>query len=1223
MEKKNIKLSGNFKMNELMLKGVITPNCSVASVIRTKGARLQIELDTELDNPQKIMLGFYNEGLQNCYDVCEGYIISKNVIAFNFDEKFVHILSAAGISYYRMCVAVEYENEFSCFCIQSKNYVPTPNAVDYRGALCVSQENNKTLAAYFSQGGRLSAKVVDSKKFFGEFYCTEISALKKQESGIELELTCKSLDDQIAEPYLVSFDGRTVIPLKVLSIDSNKLAAVLDFEDMAGRDFTKYILKIKISGVPVDTRWSKGVQIEGCSLYEPISFSVNGEQHSISCGAAAKTFEFDYIEKYYSAVFSVIIAVYNTELFVAEAIESVLAQDTANIAKAIADSKNTVYGSIYELILVDDGSTDSSGEICDRYAEKYPQIKVIHKENGGVSSARNLGIEAAGGKYLNFLDSDDKFSDNVFKECFAFFEKHYDEINILTFPMKFFEAQTGNHWLNFKFNNGNRIIDCNKEYDKPVISTSSAIIKGEAVKGKIFFNENLVTGEDGRFLYEILFNTVPKIGAISTCIYWYRRRSAGEASAVQSIKETKNFYIDKLEKFSDWVIEYNLNKNGTIPKYAQYFITQELQFRIKSDADAAIAKEILTEKEFENYKAHIAKLLSYVDDNIILEQKMIYREHKLFMLKLKYQCEPNKYFMNGDIIYYYNGVPTFSVSSFILKLELMEISHSHFIIEGYNTSFEENQELYVCVNEEYHIPTRINRNKNVQSLGEVALFTYCFKFELDLDDNIDEYVIEFFEKIDNHFIKKANIKCGKVFQISSVYSKSYYSSGNRIAQMENNSLIIKLINSSSNSLISSLTSALIYEQSFVKQIEQKNSNKNLSIQNAISLRNRIITLKSLYDKIPHKKIWLISDRVNLARDNGEALFLYLMEVNDPEIDVYFVINSDCDDYERMQKYGKVLIQNTEEHKIMHVLADYVISAQADDYVTDPFLADGTSEIFKDLINKPKFIFLQHGITKDDLSDWLQKYNKNIFGFVTAALPEYKSILDCDYYYSDKEVWLTGFPRYDRLYNDPKRYITIMPTWRKFLTKHASVGINVINDTFSESNFFKFYNSLLNSERLLAAAEEYNYQICYMPHPNLSGAADLFTHHPNVQYFGFDKPYREVFAESDLMITDYSSSVMDFVYLRKPVVYCQFDREEFFSGKHTYVEGYFDYETDGFGELTFDLDSLVDQVIEYMKNGCELKDMYRERIDKFFAFNDNNNCERVYKKIKALDNNLYK
>ena len=82
----------------------------------------------------------------------------------------------------------------------------------------------------------------------------------------------------------------------------------------------------------------------------------------------------------------------------------------------------------------------------------------------------------------------------------------------------------------------------------------------------------------------------------------------------------------------------------------------------------------------------------------------------------------------------------------------------------------------------------------------------------------------------------------------------------------------------------------------------------------------------------------------------------------------------------------------------------------------------------------------------------------------------------------------------------------------------------------------------------------------------------------------------------------------------PPRFTQFDSEEFFKGEHTYTKGYFDYERDGFGEVEYDLDSTVDRIIEYMENGCRLKDKYRERMDSFFAFDDQNNCRRVFGKL---------
>ena len=102
----------------------------------------------------------------------------------------------------------------------------------------------------------------------------------------------------------------------------------------------------------------------------------------------------------------------------------------------------------------------------------------------------------------------------------------------------------------------------------------------------------------------------------------------------------------------------------------------------------------------------------------------------------------------------------------------------------------------------------------------------------------------------------------------------------------------------------------------------------------------------------------------------------------------------------------------------------------------------------------------------------------------------------------------------------------------------------------------------------------------------------------------------------MLVTDYSSVAFDFAYLRKPILYTQFDRDEFFSGKHL-RRGYFDYERDGFGEIEYDLDSTVSRIVEYMKNGCALKEKYNERINGFFAYCDTNNSERAFNAIYAL------
>lgn len=93
---------------------------------------------------------------------------------------------------------------------------------------------------------------------------------------------------------------------------------------------------------------------------------------------------------------SIIVPVYNVESYLSKCIKSVLSQSLSD----------------YELLLIDDGSTDASGKICDEFGQDNSRIRVFHKKNGGVSSARNLGIEKANGEFVSFLDSDDWVTDD-------------------------------------------------------------------------------------------------------------------------------------------------------------------------------------------------------------------------------------------------------------------------------------------------------------------------------------------------------------------------------------------------------------------------------------------------------------------------------------------------------------------------------------------------------------------------------------------------------------------------------------------------------------------------------------------------------------------------------------------------------------------------------------------------------------------------------------------
>ena len=111
---------------------------------------------------------------------------------------------------------------------------------------------------------------------------------------------------------------------------------------------------------------------------------------------------------------SIIIPVYNVELYLDKCLQSVVNQTYRNI----------------EIILIDDGASDNSGIICDRWQKKDSRIKVIHKTNGGLSSARNVGIEHANGEYLMFIDSDDIVSDELCRILIEMMKNNDADISI-------------------------------------------------------------------------------------------------------------------------------------------------------------------------------------------------------------------------------------------------------------------------------------------------------------------------------------------------------------------------------------------------------------------------------------------------------------------------------------------------------------------------------------------------------------------------------------------------------------------------------------------------------------------------------------------------------------------------------------------------------------------------------------------------------------------------
>ncbi|MBN9680669.1 CDP-glycerol glycerophosphotransferase family protein [Campylobacter coli] len=359
-------------------------------------------------------------------------------------------------------------------------------------------------------------------------------------------------------------------------------------------------------------------------------------------------------------------------------------------------------------------------------------------------------------------------------------------------------------------------------------------------------------------------------------------------------------------------------------------------------------------------------------------------------------------------------------------------------------------------------------------------------------------------------------------------------------------------------------------------------------------------------RLPKSNIWLFADRDYEADDNAEHLYRYIMQ-NHPEQKIVFALRKESLDWERLEKEGFNLVEfGSLEFERIIKKASKVISSHSDEY------------LIRYITPRQQFIFLQHGVIKDDLSKWLN--SKKIDLFITSTKAEYDSIAnDYNHYkFGKKEVVLTGLARHDALLKNNQcnaRQIIIMPTWRANIVGVAlGSSKRGLQSDFTQSEYFQKWNLLLNSNILQKLCEKYDYTIVFNPHPNIIPYLKDFNIPSYVKIANHNESLQELFCNSSLMITDYSSVAFEMAYLNKPVIYYQFDHEEFFNS-HTYQKGYFDYKKDGFGPVVEDEESLLKELENLLQNDCNPFGIYKDNIDSTFAFKDGKCCERIYKVIK--------
>lgn len=351
-----------------------------------------------------------------------------------------------------------------------------------------------------------------------------------------------------------------------------------------------------------------------------------------------------------------------------------------------------------------------------------------------------------------------------------------------------------------------------------------------------------------------------------------------------------------------------------------------------------------------------------------------------------------------------------------------------------------------------------------------------------------------------------------------------------------------------------------------------------------------------------KEVWLISERPGQARDNGYHFYKYLRTAH-LEINAYYIIKKESSDFFKIARFGNIIQFRSLKHFLYYMVAIIHCSSQVGGGMPNPALCNRMKKSLRAI-----FVFLQHGITINK-APFCYKAHSNADLFICGAKPEYNFAIS-ELGYSKDEAVYTGFSRFDDLhvFSADKTKILLMPTWRIYLSRDETAD-------FLSSKYYRSYSSLLNDTRLIDYLEKNNLVLQFYLHHEMRPFEKYFkSSSSSIQVLDDDSEngIQELLKSCSLFITDYTSAQFDCAYMHKPIIYFQFDFDEF-TANH-YEKGYFDYHKHGFGPVTSSVNQVVDQIIRVHLEQFVMGGLYENRMKDFFILHDKNNSERIFASV---------
>lgn len=667
-----------------------------------------------------------------------------------------------------------------------------------------------------------------------------------------------------------------------------------------------------------------------------------------------------------------------------------------------------------------------------------------------------------------------------------------------------------------------------------------------------------------------------------------------------------DYYIPSLENFL-------LPLSRGAAAHTQNSVYYLLQWKFRANQNTA-DKLVLTGEAIDEFLEAAGRVLRGVSDRVLFTSapwNRIAKEMQRNMAGLKYgtfampvRCrvafEPALRWQgrDSDLVAYYNDVPFDYLRRAPVSIALMEYRDGQLLIEGtYPRIFLDHCRLVAEWNGQRYELVPNDRYTLTKFFGRSAYKAYSFSVRLPVEGR--EGRVRFLVECEEFSHAPAWHFVFGHAKLTEKLPGSYWRAGGMMFDMAApGALRIRR-----RRLLRSFGRELRLWGDMVK----KGHGSRLLGLKAIGLRALYWITRPSYCR---RHIWVTFDKLYKGGDCGEYFYRYANAQQDG-IEVQYILNGDSPFFPALRKEGLRPVRRTSVRQLLGFLnADIIFATHTNIYSFCSF--GGKIEFFFRDLYRFDVTCIQHGLTTQAIAMYQHRLKDNTRRYYCASKYEIQSLLHPVYGYEREALCLTGVPRHDGLVDRSKKQILLTPTWRQNLALPSIMGTaRRYNAEFKHSTYYRYLNELIHDPALLACAREHGYTVKYLLHPAVSVQARDFSTEGiddvvEILTGSGDLSYEQLLTESALMVTDYSGVQFDFAYQRKPIVY--YHHAEI---PPHYEEGCFDYETMAFGEICRDNPTTVATLIDYMENGCRMKEEFIARADDFFAFSDHNNCARIY------------